>query len=168
MWFSPSLIRIFKNKERAWTKWKKYCNLSDYEHFSSYRKLFHNKCDTCFSNYMNSVEESIPKNVKYFWSYISNRKSKANFPANMRLKNISSGNPADVCNLFSTFFASVYEPSTLDPQTWQPSNNYGDNSSCIADIYLSKDVILRSLKSLDPSKGAGPDGLFYQNCCQRS
>lgn len=159
VWFSPSLIRIFKNKERAWAKWKKYHNLYDYEHFSRYRTLFHKESDACFSVYINSVEDSIPRNIKFFWSYISNRKNKASFPASVRLNNISTDNPTDICNLFSTFFASVYEPSTFDPETWQPSNKYGDNSSSIGDIYLSRDVILRTLKSLDPSKGAGPDGL---------
>nr|XP_049697166.1 uncharacterized protein LOC126054699 [Helicoverpa armigera] len=113
----------------------------------------------CFRNYMNLVEDSIPKNVKYFWSYISNRKSKANFPATMYLKDVSSDNPTDICNLFSAFFRSVYEPNSLDPETWEPSNSYLDNSSCLSDIYLSEEVIHTAVKSLDPSKGAGPDGL---------
>lgn len=159
IWFSPSLIKTFKSKEHAWIKWKKYGNHTDYVHFSNYRKLFHSETANCYKRYMTSVEDSIPKSIKYFWSYVSSKKGKAKYPANMFYENVSSDDPKEICNLFSTFFCSVYEPSTFNPDQWQPSNRYADNSPCISDIYLSKESIRLALRSLDSSKGAGPDGI---------
>lgn len=159
IWFSPSLIKIFKTKDIAWIKWKKYGNHSDYVYFSKYRKLLHRQTAECYKRYMTSVEDSIPKSIKYFWSYVSSKQGKAKYPANMFYKNVSSDDPKEICNLFSTFFCSVYEPSTFDPELWQPSDSYSDNSPCISDIYLPEESVCTALKSLDSSKGAGPDGI---------
>lgn len=125
-WFPPSLIHIFKNKARAWSKWKVYGNISDYEIFSLYRKRFRHECDKAYTKYKTSVEDSIPKNVKYFWSYVSNRKGKPDIPSNMRFKDVVSNDPEEICNLFSTFFQSVYEPSTLSVDNWTPPFNYAE------------------------------------------
>lgn len=172
VWFSPSLIRILKKKERAWVRWKIYNNLSDYLTFSNYRNLFHNQCARCYRNYIESVENNIPKNVKYFWSFISARKCKAKLPSSMFFRNVTSDDPTNICNLFSNYFCSVYEPSSFNPNTWQPPTACLENASSVSDIFLTEDVISMSLKSLDPSKGAGPDGLppsffikLYKSLC---
>lgn len=48
VWFSKSLILIFKYKKKAWRKWKNYKKLSDYEKFSSYRARFKVECNKCY------------------------------------------------------------------------------------------------------------------------
>lgn len=72
-WFSPALGRIFKTKEKAWLKWKKYGNASDYESFSIHRKRFKSESAKSFKRHMKSVEDSIPLSIKHFWTYVSNR-----------------------------------------------------------------------------------------------
>lgn len=158
-WFSPALIHIFKNKEKAWVKWKTYNNICDYELFSNYRARFKTECSSCYFRYIRLVEDSISVNSKYFWSYISKRKSTSSIPSSMFYRDKKANDPEQICSLFSAFFHSVFEPSTARPATWQPDTPTADNSVAIADIHIDLSSIKTALKTLDPTKGPGPDGL---------
>ncbi|KAL0839920.1 hypothetical protein ABMA28_016536 [Loxostege sticticalis] len=159
VWFSHSLITTCKNKQRFWIKWKKFGNQCDYEKFSRYRSVFKKKCRECYDKYMRSVEDGITKNVKHFWTYISNRKSKSEIPATMHFLNHTSNDPETICGMFSDFFQSVFEPATSSLQQWQPPSETSDQDILLSNLYFSESEILKELKNLDPSKGAGPDGL---------
>lgn len=159
LWFSAPLIHLSRNKNKAWIKWKKYRNISDYETFSLYRTRFKTECDKCFSSYIESVEESISNNVKHFWTYVSNRRSRAGIPSTMTYHNQSSNDPVDICNMFSDFFQSVYEPSTLNIDDWTPPPDSTSNNILINNVYFSESKINLLLRTLDTSKSAGPDGI---------
>lgn len=159
IWFTPQLIKIFKKKQRLWIKWKKYSNVKDYNNFSECRSLFKHMCKTCYSSYMNSVEDSLSSNIKHFWSYVSNRKSKSGIPSMMQYQNVKSSDPNSVCNMFSDFFLSVFEPASPTLTSWGPPQQCAEISSLISNLHIDKSKILSELKRLDPSKGAGPDGL---------
>lgn len=167
-WFTKSLLHLFKMKSRAWIKWKKYGNISDYELFSIYRAKFKKQADICYKKYMNFVEDSVANNVKAFWTYISNRNPTNSIPGTVYYRQQSSNDPTTTCNLFSTFFQSVYEASTFDHMSWvpPPDNPHNDNNIC--NLHFSLYKIKKALKSLDASKGPGPDGIpsiFLKNTC---
>ena len=160
VWFSPALIHIFKDKKRSWIKWKKFQNVSDYEIFSIYRLRFQRESRNCYRRYMEKVENSIKDNIKYFWTYIKNRKTKNDMPKSLTYKNITKSEPTDICNLFSEFFYSVYEPSSLDDKFDIVDMGHPNNDdSNIHSIYITRDSIVKELSSLDISKGAGTDNI---------
>lgn len=159
VWFSRSLIRIFNNKNRAWIKWKMYCNISDYEQFSYLRRRFRSECVRLYNNYMITVEDNVNKNVKYLWSYIKSRKTNCSIPSFITYKNQSTSDPYEICNLFSDFFYSVYENSTFCDSNWFPPDVYADNCVLVSSISFSIEKVLKALKSVDITKGSGPDGI---------
>lgn len=158
VWFSAQLIKIYKRKQRLWVKWKKYKNIKDYNEFSEYRVTFKDACNTCYSNYIKSVEDKLTTNIKYFWTYISNRKNKSGIPSTMHYQNFKSSAPEEICDMFSNFFQSVFEPSSPSLSAWTPPTHCNANVSLIDNLHIEEDKILKELKLLDPSKGAGPDG----------
>ncbi|XP_047989455.1 uncharacterized protein LOC125228811 [Leguminivora glycinivorella] len=157
-WFSPALIHIFKNKNKAWVKWKKYHNLIDYETFSKLRDRFKTEAANCYKSYLGRVEDSIPANIKYFWSYISNRNHSSDIPCTMNYQNISSDNKTHICNMFSTFFQSVYQPSTIPKDFYVSENNPSSNIN-IHSLHIPSRLISHELNHLDLSKGQGPDDI---------
>lgn len=168
-WFSRSLVHVFKNKSRAWTKWKKYGNNSDYELFSIYRANFKKEAELCFKKYINAVEDSVSTNVKAFWSYVSSRTSSNSVPATVFYRQQTSYDPYTTCNLFSQFFHSVYESSSFDLKTWVPPPASPNNDINLSSLYFSQHKIQSGLKLLDASKGPGPDGIppiFLKNTCK--
>ncbi|KAJ8708432.1 hypothetical protein PYW07_010557 [Mythimna separata] len=160
VWFSRAIITISKKKQKAWVKWKKYGSISDYETFANYRKQFKNLCHKCFISYIGSVEDNLTKNIKHFWTYISNRKDKPGIPCKLQYKNTETNDPSVACNMFSDFFNSVYEPASPLLSQWQPPRDHNAlHDVSICDLSFSEVEILKELKSLDLAKGPGPDGL---------
>lgn len=159
VWFSKSLIRTLRKKQKSWVKWKKFGNISDYETFSQHRALFKVNCNKCFSVYMQSIEDSIHKNIKDFWVYISNRKDKPGIPAKVQYNEVTSNDPQSICNMFSDFFSSVYEPASPALSHWEPPSDTVSNDIVISDLNFKEETIMTELKLLDPAKGPGPDGL---------
>ena len=160
-WFSRALIHIFNDKNKAWIKWKKYGSESDYRVFSMYRKRFKSECDKCYKTYMDNVEDSIRNSVKYFWTYISNRKKCTDIPKNIIFKNENSDNPKQICNMFSNYFESVFEPSSVSTTYDLPdiSDNMDPLSTLLCDVHISDLDILTELKLLDITKGSGVDNI---------
>lgn len=156
IWFSRPLIHIFKNKEKAWCKWKKYKNCMDYEQFSLYRRRFKLLSADCFNRYLHAVESNIQKDVKQFWSFIKSHKRNTGIPNTMSYNNEECSGPVDVCKLFSKFFSSVYEPTSNNSSD---SITPSDSQVLITDLTFSRDTIVKSLKSLDVTKSCGPDGI---------
>lgn len=167
--YTPSLITSCKKKERYWVKWKTYNNRSDYDKFSTYRRRFNEGCSKCFNNYIKSVEDNMSKNIKYFWSFIKNRRGHSSVPPSMYYKDDTSADPKYICNLFSNFFYSVYEPSTLD-SCWAPPSECNENNNIlINDIQFDHNYVKIRLKNLDATKGPGPDGipaLFFKETAE--
>jgi hypothetical protein len=157
-WFSPALIHIFKNKNQAWVKWKKYQNLIDYEVFSKFRDRFKSESTKCYNRYLERTEDSIHGNIKYFWTYISNRTHSTDMPNVMSYNNITSSNSTQICNMFSEFFQSVYQPSTVTDDYDIPENNPTSNIN-IHNLHVTTGHISDELKILDLSKGQGPDNI---------
>lgn len=166
IWFSAQLIKIFKRKQRLWVKWKKFKNVKHYNEFSECRATFKDACKTCYSNYINSIEDSLTSNIKHFWKYVANRKNKSGVPSTMRYQNTESSAPEEICDMFSKFFQSVFEPNTFTLPAWAPSPHCNDNVNLLDNLHINEDKILKELKLLDSTKGAGPDGypaLFFRN-----
>ncbi|KAL0818556.1 hypothetical protein ABMA28_008995 [Loxostege sticticalis] len=159
VWFSRSLIRTFRDKQKAWTKWKRFGNLIDYEKFSQLRSAFKKKCKQCHVTYLNTVEDSISKNVKHFWTYVSNLKSKPGIPSTMQYLNTKSNDPVTICNMFSSFFQSAFESSSPFLTQWEPPPKYCSRDILISSMSFTEGEISKELKNLDTSKGPGPDGL---------
>ena len=164
IWFTPSLIRLFNKKTKLWLKMKKFSSESNYGLYSAYRKLFKDESEKCYRKYQFKVEDSIKINIKYFWTYISNRKNSSNIPSSMQYKTLLANSPSDICKLFSDYFLSVFEQSTI-PDQYDINNIVNSDSDIntpddiITHIVISKPAIQSLLKSLDVNKGAGVDNI---------
>lgn len=160
IWFSRPLIHVFRNKEKAWVKWKKYGNMIDYMEFSEFRYRFKVMSKECYSKYIQTIESSLRKDVGTFWKFVNSRKSKSGIPSIMNYSDVKSDDPNTICDLFSRFFGSVYESgSAIDFDIENVSTITNTNGDLVSDIYISLSDIVRELKQLDVTKGPGPDGL---------
>lgn len=161
-WFTSSLIHIFKNKNQAWIRWKKYGNRSDYEIFSLYRERFKKESQKCHREYICRVESSIKDNIKFFWTFVSNHKNIDDIPNSVYYKNKVTDEPHEVCSLFSDFFHSVFEPSSVTEDFNMDNVNFESNYSndtLIHNITFTYGQISKELKLLDASKGTGTDNI---------
>ncbi|KAF9423382.1 hypothetical protein HW555_001191 [Spodoptera exigua] len=116
-------------------------------------------CGKCFSKYISSVEDSLHTNVKHFWTYVSNKKDKPCIPAKVHYKDTTATEPEVICDVFSNFFHSVYEPASPLLSQWQPPTETSSACDIMSTLCFNEENILRELRSLDPAKSSGPDGI---------
>lgn len=159
-WYSPLLIKIIKEKQILHKKWKSNNNTVDYIEFSIKRIQQKHLQKHCYTQYINSVESSIPSNKKSLWNYAKNKNRTSGIPQIMNLKDESGTGAHQVCQLFCKHFQSTY---VSDEDTDDPSNI--DNSTCvnndnpIGNVQINESLVNKYLNKLDVTKSAGSDGI---------
>lgn len=151
-WFSPELRRMVVDKKIAHKKYKSSLHPGDYCEFRRLRMLCRELTTICYGDYISHVNNSIPNNIKFFWSFVKNMKRSSQAVASYFLNNESASSPTEICNLFADHFSSVFTSSDSPVPEYQ-YNSTINLHSCVLDV----ESVESKLSSLDPYKGPGPD-----------
>ena len=104
---------------------------------------------------MTITQSSLSNDPSKFWQYVNSKKKICGIPSNMRLNESMSNDTKSTCELFATFFKSVY----IDNDSTTLSGSSISEYPILDKIQFSADEILSSLIKLDPKKGSGPDNI---------
>lgn len=158
-WFSRNLIRLIKEKDKIRKKYKIYNNPRDQLELKLANKRVKLLIKSCYNEYITNVEISLKKSPKNFWSFIKQQKGKnSNIPSEVYLDNKIAHSGDDICNLFASHFSSIYSPNDDRIDTNITCTKHFPQ--CILNkIKIRENDIVKVLKSIDISKGAGPDGI---------
>lgn len=158
IWYSKSLIRIIKEKNKLHAQWKRYGNPVDYDSFSLLRKRYKDVENDLFTKYIFKTENLIRRNPKYVFNYIkSKRKIKSNYPRIMFYENKNLLNEADISLAFSNFFEKTFQKPLQKYES--PSYNYSNSINTLTNITVDRETVHKYLSTLDVTKGAGSDGI---------
>lgn len=151
-WYTNKTINLIKIKNRYRMLFKKNNDVEYYQMFSKIRSKLKQITKIDHINYIKSIENSIHKNPKKFWSYSKSLKRTNTVPANVHFDNISASNAKDISDLFADFFSSVYNNPNISQSNIHPSiiNTTPTFDICVEDIF-------NELRSLNSNKGCGPD-----------
>lgn len=170
-WYNTSLKKVLKEKFKFHKKYRTYGNISDYDTFSLLRKRAKLLEAECYKQYLEKCEESIVKAPKMFWSFIKSTRNGSNtLPSSLSYGGQSAESGEDACLLFATYFQSTFLPPSTDQDVQLGAESqllYSSYTNTINDIEINPETIHKLLKSLDLSKGAGPDRitpLFIIRC----
>lgn len=156
-WFSPSLKQCLREKQKHHRRFKKFKNPRDYDSYSLLRARCKKLINKDYKNFISSVESSLKTNLKNFWRFVNNKKKNCNsIPQTMKYGNLTSSDQGEVCELFSSYFASVFDTTTaIVHQNDLPTRN----PNVLNNIVITRENIESKLIKLDANKGAGPDGI---------
>lgn len=165
VWFSAALVKIINEKLKYRIKYRKYGNPRDSLTFELLRVRCTKLLNVCYKLYLKRLESSLVSNPKLIWSFIKHKKGRnSSYPAQMSLGNKVATSGSDICELFASQFSAVYSTHKLsipDQSCIAPVSNY------LTTISVTRDQVFRVLKRLDPTKGAGSDGIpsiFAKKC----
>ncbi|CAH2086303.1 unnamed protein product [Euphydryas editha] len=157
-WYSPALIKIVKEKDKAHKRWKRYKNKLDYDEFSTLRARERKVQKQCFANFTKSSEENIKTHPKIFWSFIKGMRCESKYPKSMSLGNVKFRDGKEICDGFNAFFKGVFGNSDNSSITSVcDGNSMGTNT--LSSIQTSTETVKKLLLKLDTNKGAGSDGI---------
>ena len=160
---------MIREKNKIRKKYIIYNNPRDELEFLLIKKRCEIHAKFCYNNYIQKLESSIKSNPKFFWSHIKNKRdNKDSYPSTLSYGSTCSSDGNRICELFASFFSSVY-------CTDKPSQNSIEsrtlchklNSDSLTILAFEKEEVLKKLRSLDVTKGAGPDGIppyFIRKC----
>lgn len=157
IWFSGALIKLLKEKLKYRKKYRQYKNPRDLLTFELLRERSNKLQQSNYIRYLELLESSLCSNPKLLWSFIKRKRGgNSTYPAQMASDSNVATNGSEICDLFATQYASVYNQGTI--------KTLNDPSESVSSIYLtsitfSKDQILKVLKRLNVNKGAGADGI---------
>ena len=163
-YYSSATIKVIKEKNKFHKKWKIYRNLSDLNTFKLLRSRSKRLISTDLANYVNYIETEIPNNSKKFWQFLSVNRKNAGIPSKIEYNNLKSSDHLEICNMFAEYFESMFVEAR---DVVLPNDSHHANSNNLSCIELSQDEVLTVLKSVDPKKGAGCDGIpssFVKTC----
>lgn len=120
----------------------------------------------CYKKYVNNVESSVLSDAKEFWKFIKNKKdNNSNIPSNMHWNDLIAESGTEISNLFANHFKETY--TTSIPHGVDGHRKINDQDVNLSAFEANFDQVFKQLLSLNPKKGAGPDGLpnmILKNC----
>lgn len=154
IWFSGDLKRLIIRKKIAHKRFKNSLNQAHYLEFSGLRNACKELSRDCYRIYLSNVEANISSNPRAFWGLVKAQKNSSDIPSSLHLDGKEANDFLSKCNLFASFFNSVFSPPSHFTADYQfPSFD------CLSTISISKDEVLLKLEHLDTKKGAGLDNI---------
>lgn len=154
-WFSRDLKDLVIKKKIAHKKFKISGCPQDLDNFRNLRGRCKALASECRESYIRKVEDSIPHNIKSFWSHVSSLKGASCFPPSMNLNGRMAQTPTGKCNLFADQFSSVF----CDNDVPIPNFNFTGGEDFLSSIVVTATDVQRKLEDLDPHKSPGPDDI---------
>lgn len=111
----------------------------------------------CYNYYLSKVEANIAKNPKKFWKIVKDkRKGDNSLPNIFFSNNLSEDTGSGIGNFFAKHFSSVYNNHASIKNTLHSVPNKSQHHA-LGHILFTENDILKNIKRLDISKGAGSD-----------
>jgi len=164
-WYSKNTIKTIKEKLKWHKKWKTFKNKNDYQEFSNLRVKSKSLINEDHAKFINNIESKISSDPKHIWSYLKSKTKNSVYPSEMQYNNQTASTSVDICNLFAEYFKSVY----VDSQATGSATFTAGAGIDFSTLQISKKTVEDVLKSIDASKGPGPDQIppcFVKMCFQ--
>jgi Reverse transcriptase (RNA-dependent DNA polymerase) len=160
------MIKCLKEKNKAHKHWKSSGLHKDYDEFSSKRSEFKKLQRQKWSSHLQSINREVSDNPKRLWHFINAKSKSTRVPNEVILEGQKSENAETACEMFSTYFESVFtkssHPSPL-PQIQEVCTN------SLSPLVITETEVFCRLKKLVNGKSSGPDKLpvsFLKRCAR--
>jgi hypothetical protein len=170
-WFNRTLMNLQNRRDRASKNYKKCAKNCEFKNnnnnciacselkkkFVALRNEYRKMHKILYDSYIEQVENELKVNPKRFFEFVNMKKKTAGFPSKMTLNDMSASTPLSICNLFANFFDSVYVEPDVSSSEYIARDTGG--VTLIDSLEFDMAEVEKALLSLDPKKGAGPDGI---------
>ena len=159
-WFDEETFKLHKKKDRLRKKFKDSNAVEDYERYSDCRKEYKLLLNQKMRTYVE--DESDPGLIsKKFWKHLKSTSGGTRIPESVNYGTRFRNNPVGQSELFNEFFCDQFS----DSSSYDIDIDY--TNDCDFDIDFNFRKVRAFLKSVNPNKAAGPDGIhgrILKNC----
>lgn len=171
VWYDDKILNLknIRNKE-----YKKLCKEretnsdADPTKFHAARNDFDNYNKYLYDEYVKGIAADWKHNPKQLWSHINGKRKSNSLPCKMEFNGVSATTDKEKASAFAEFFSSVYVDYGVDDSLNEFINNRSEVNCLKLDASIDSLIVI--LKSMDLSKGMGPDfisPLFLRECAEQ-
>ena len=110
---------------------------------------------TKYKDFIHTISENLITNPKKFWSLLASRTRNKCTPGHLKDGSEDISDPTLKAGVFNRFFSSIFVP--WDREQLPHCTIHEDDN--LREVRLEETDIRNALKSLDPTKAPGPDGI---------
>ena len=154
-YFSNKTIRLIKEKNKAYSKYRKNKCIALETNYKHLRRQSKQSIEYDYNSFLNSSKLNILQNGKSCWTFLKTKRSVAGFPKVMKYNDDFSTDPKVIADMFSEFFQSVYRIS--DASAYCDPSILPVTDINLHAISLDNSQVFEKLVSLDIHKSAGFD-----------
>lgn len=157
-WIDGDLIQLFKQRDRAWEKYRLTKDMTDWSEYKFLRNVCTTKTRKAKSDYYKNSLSNDFKNPKQFWKKLNAllNKSTDNPPVKLRINSLIISDPADIANAFNQHFASISSLISYDLSFPSPLEN--THSQSYSFIPIRPIDVQQAISDISSGSGS-PDGL---------
>lgn len=165
-WFTPELKKLKNRKNALYKKLKRKFDTAINNEYNVLKNELLAKTRLAYNEHILSVKMSFLTDPKIFWKYIDNKRKLDSYPKIMQLNQEKSDNHSKICDMFASFFKSVYKNDDLSSNSNVRNGNVHNFPTIFPPVILTSDV-LHAISKAKCSYSAGPDGIpscILKNC----
>lgn len=152
-WFDSYIIRLLRQKDKAWKTYKKSNSVDDYNHFRQLRASLKVSIHNAYNKYIEEAENSIKTDPNKFWSFVNSKQNSTNIPNTMYYKNATLEKPQDIVNAFADFFSDAF----INSSEFSPAENLQYNNNILHIREFTENDVINSIKKIKANMTTGPD-----------
>lgn len=157
-WGYRAMAKI-KKKRHAYQRYLETREGKDYLAYARARNQAKGACRKAVKEHEQAIAKEVKKNPKAFYAYArSKMKTKEGVSDLVDDKGQKVSDDKGKADILNNFFCSVFTKENLDGIP-SADSVLGPEKSKLETIAFSSEAVLKKLKSLDPCKACGPDGL---------
>ena len=155
VWFTVSIIRNIKRKEKVHSKYRKYGQLQYLTEYTQLRSLIKTDIRQAYRSYLNKIDHNIQQDPNEFWKFINTKRKGSRLPRTMSVLDEDTSNPQTIVNAFASYFAASYTTSDPDYPTYCMDEQCSNQKFTIDTVTLAE--VKNAIKSLKGTLTAGQD-----------
>ena len=159
VWYNRQIKNLKNKKQKAHKKYKTHKNRDALTTYLNICGELNDAISNAFEEFTLKTEFEIKSCPKNFFKYVKSKLKSENFPSKMQLHDKVEENPAYISDLFADFFQQNYTTFSESDRDYTFFTNFPEFPNYFNIEHVSAREIEDTLKSLDASKGPGPDGI---------
>lgn len=163
-WYTKGLKKLKNKRNKYYKRYRASNSLHDKNLYEQYLREFNFLNKFLYKQYILSFEVNIKSDPKSFWNFINSKKTRSNYPSEMKFYDKVSNTPDETANLFADFFSANFGSGDSTGYCSDTFNNVPLN---FGKLQLSEDDILQGFCKLKRTYRNDCDNLcsyFIKGC----
>lgn len=153
-WMTAETARLRNRRNRSFKAYKRSGTPAALDRFLWLRTEYLKHCELAYQAYLNAQAHLLKSSPRSFWRIVNEKRGTNGIPRKMHHNGHESSNTRRSAGLFADYFESNYAP-----RSDQHYSSHGPFEEVITDTFISVDEVNLALRTLDPYKAVGPDGI---------